>query len=70
MSEPIPAVTYHRASTNEQEQSIERQRAQVEAYAAAHGYRVVGAYEDETADTPTVVESPEHLRPRRDVDEE
>ena len=69
MSEPIPAVTYHRASTNEQEQSIERQRAQVEAYAAARGYRVVGAYEDANADAPTVVESPEHFAPR-DVDEE
>ena len=64
MSEPIPAVTYHRASTAEAEASIDRQRAQVEQHAVARGYRVVGAYEDENADAPTVVESPEHFAPR------
>jgi DNA invertase Pin-like site-specific DNA recombinase len=43
----IPAVAYYRKSTDEQAQSIDRQRAQVEHYAAARGYRLVHEYKDE-----------------------
>src|SRR5262249_29674321 len=39
--------TYLRKSTDEQEQSIGRQRSQVAAYAAARRYRVVAEYVDE-----------------------
>jgi DNA invertase Pin-like site-specific DNA recombinase len=41
------AGTYLRKSTDEQEQSIGRQRSQVATYAAARGYRVVQEYVDE-----------------------
>lgn len=41
------AATYFRKSTDEQEQSIDRQRGQVATYAAARGYRVVQEYVDE-----------------------
>src|SRR5262249_18855397 len=40
-------VAYYRKSTDEQEQSIDRQRAQVERYAAARGYRLLREYTDE-----------------------
>jgi DNA invertase Pin-like site-specific DNA recombinase len=47
MSEVIAAVTYSRPSITDQEQSIDRQREQVERYAAARAYRVAGEYMDE-----------------------
>jgi DNA invertase Pin-like site-specific DNA recombinase len=47
MSKPIPAVAYYRMSTDKQEDSIDRQKAEVEAYAARKGYQVVRTYLDE-----------------------
>jgi DNA invertase Pin-like site-specific DNA recombinase len=41
------AVAYYRMSTDRQEDSIDRQRAQVEAYAARQGYVIVRDYIDE-----------------------
>ena len=41
------AATYLRKSTDEQEQSIGRQRGQVAVYAAGRGYRIVQEYVDE-----------------------
>src|SRR5262245_26313645 len=46
-AEMVSAVAYYRMSTDKQEDSIERQRSQVEPYAARHGYRVVREYIDE-----------------------
>jgi hypothetical protein len=40
----IPAAVYYRISDDRQEDSIERQRSQVELYAQAHGYQIVVAY--------------------------
>jgi site-specific DNA recombinase len=47
MSAPVRAVAYYRMSDDRQENSIERQRSQVEPYAARHGYAVVRDYTDE-----------------------
>jgi site-specific DNA recombinase len=47
MPAPIPAVAYYRMSTDRQEDSIDRQRCQVEPYAARHGYAIVRDYLDE-----------------------
>jgi site-specific DNA recombinase len=46
-SKPIRAVPYYRMSTDRQEDSIERQRSQVEPYAARQGYVIVKEYLDE-----------------------
>src|SRR5262245_4906533 len=43
---PEKAVCYYRMSDDRQENSIERQRSQVEPYAAVSGYRVVSTYTD------------------------
>ncbi len=43
---PVRAAAYYRMSDNRQEHSIERQRAQVEPYAAKQGYQLVKSYED------------------------
>ena len=43
----IPAVGYLRRSTAKQEMSLKDQRAQIEAYAAKHGYRIVKWYVDD-----------------------
>jgi site-specific DNA recombinase len=40
----IPAAVYYRMSDDRQEDSIDRQRSQVEPYAAKHGYRIVAEY--------------------------
>lgn len=40
------AAVYYRMSTDKQEDSVGRQKSQVEPYALRHGYRVVAAYED------------------------
>src|SRR5579871_5867157 len=47
MSEPIRAVAYYRMSTDKQEDSIDRQRSQVEPYAPKHGYTILRDYMDE-----------------------
>jgi DNA invertase Pin-like site-specific DNA recombinase len=44
---PVPAAAYYRCSDPRQEDSPERQRSQVEPYAARHGYRIVREYLDE-----------------------
>jgi DNA protecting protein DprA len=41
------AVAYLRMSSDKQERSVEGQRAEVEKYAARHGYRIVREYVDE-----------------------
>jgi DNA invertase Pin-like site-specific DNA recombinase len=43
----ISAVAYYRMSTDKQEDSIDRQRSQVEPYAARRGYTIVRDYLDE-----------------------
>ena len=43
----IPAVAYYRMSSDKQEASIPEQREAVQAYAKAHGYRIVREYLDE-----------------------
>lgn len=43
----IPAVAYYRMSSDRQETSIDDQRAAVEQYAAANGYRLLREYADE-----------------------
>jgi site-specific DNA recombinase len=43
----IPAVAYVRRSTNRQEKSLDDQRREIEAYAAAHGFRIVRWFEDD-----------------------
>jgi DNA invertase Pin-like site-specific DNA recombinase len=43
----IPAAAYYRRSTRKQEDSIARQRSQVQPYAAAHGYAIVDEYLDD-----------------------
>jgi DNA invertase Pin-like site-specific DNA recombinase len=47
MSKAIPAAVYYRKSTDKQEDSIDRQRSQVEPYALQQAYRLVGEYLDE-----------------------
>jgi site-specific DNA recombinase len=42
-----PVGAYYRMSDDKQDNSIERQRSQVEPYAARHGYRIVREYLDE-----------------------
>jgi DNA invertase Pin-like site-specific DNA recombinase len=42
----LQAATYYRMSTDRQEDSIERQRSQVEPHAQKCGYRIVGEYAD------------------------
>jgi hypothetical protein len=44
---PEPIVAYYRMSDDKQENSIERQRSQVEPYATRHGYVIVRKYVDE-----------------------
>jgi DNA invertase Pin-like site-specific DNA recombinase len=46
-SSPVHAVAYYRMSTDRQEDSIERQKSQVEAYAARQGYQIIREYTDE-----------------------
>jgi site-specific DNA recombinase len=43
----IPAVVYYRMSTERQEDSIERQRSQVEPFATRQGYKILREYKDE-----------------------
>jgi DNA invertase Pin-like site-specific DNA recombinase len=43
----LRACAYYRKSTDEQEQSIDRQRDQVTRYAAGRGYRIVADFTDE-----------------------
>src|SRR5262245_9189368 len=43
----VPAAAYYRMSDDKQENSIERQRSQVEPYARRKGYHVVAEYTDE-----------------------
>ena len=43
---PKRAAQYLRVSTDQQRYSLERQSAQLAAYAAAHGYEIVRSYED------------------------
>jgi site-specific DNA recombinase len=45
--QPVRAVAYYRMSTDKQEDSIDRQRSQVEPHAARHGYVIVRDYVDE-----------------------
>ena len=40
----VPAVAYYRMSSDKQEASIPEQREAVQAYAKAHGYRIVREY--------------------------
>src|SRR6516162_3904125 len=47
MNDTSRAVAYYRMSTDRQEDSIERQRSQVELYAARHGYAITREYIDE-----------------------
>jgi site-specific DNA recombinase len=44
---PEPVAAYYRMSDDKQENSIERQRSQVEPYAARNGYVIVREYVDE-----------------------
>lgn len=46
-SDPLQVAQYLRMSTEQQKYSIEHQRAQLEAYAAANGYEVVASFIDE-----------------------
>jgi DNA invertase Pin-like site-specific DNA recombinase len=43
----LRACAYYRKSTDEQEQSIDRQRDQVTRYATGRGYRIVAEFKDE-----------------------
>src|SRR5947199_56221 len=43
----ISAVAYYRMSTDKQEDSIDRQRSQVELYAERRGYKIIREYRDE-----------------------
>jgi site-specific DNA recombinase len=43
----VDAAAYYRYSDDRQEDSIERQRSQVEPYALKHGYKIVKEYTDE-----------------------
>ena len=43
----IPAAGYLRRSTSKQEKSLDDQRAEIERYAAAHGYRIVAWFIDD-----------------------
>lgn len=45
--QPFHAAVYLRMSTDEQENSIERQRSQVLPYCQRRGYEIVGEYKDE-----------------------
>jgi DNA invertase Pin-like site-specific DNA recombinase len=45
--EPVPAVTYYRCSSSQQDLSVGEQRSVVESYAAAKGYRIIREYVDE-----------------------
>jgi DNA invertase Pin-like site-specific DNA recombinase len=47
MAKLIDVAAYYRMSDDKQENSIERQRSQVEPYAARSGYRIVAEYIDE-----------------------
>jgi DNA invertase Pin-like site-specific DNA recombinase len=47
MPTPVRAVAYYRMSTLRQEDSIERQRSQVEPFAAHNGYTIIAEYKDE-----------------------
>jgi DNA invertase Pin-like site-specific DNA recombinase len=46
MARLITAVGYLRMSTDKQETSPEQQRAEIEKYAAQHGYQVMRWYAD------------------------
>jgi DNA invertase Pin-like site-specific DNA recombinase len=46
MVETSRAVAYYRMSTDRQEDSIGRQRSQVEAYAVRHVYRIIRDFSD------------------------
>ncbi len=46
-NEQMRAAAYYRMSTDEQTESIERQRSQVEPYAKQRGYKIVATYADE-----------------------
>jgi len=43
----VPAAGYLRRSTSKQEKSLEEQRAEIEQYAAEHGYQIVSWYIDD-----------------------
>jgi DNA invertase Pin-like site-specific DNA recombinase len=47
MTSPARAAAYYRFSDDRQENSIARQRSQVEPYAAKNGYQIVKEYSDE-----------------------
>jgi DNA invertase Pin-like site-specific DNA recombinase len=47
MADTIRAVAYYRMSDERQENSIDRQRSQVQPYAERHGYQIIREYVDE-----------------------
>jgi DNA invertase Pin-like site-specific DNA recombinase len=63
----IPAVAYYRMSLDRQEDSIERQRSQVVAYAAKHGFQIVREYIDEGIAGDVIFRRSEFQRMLRDA---
>jgi DNA invertase Pin-like site-specific DNA recombinase len=67
MPTPIPAAAYYRFSDDRQENSIARQRSQVEPYAAKHGYQIVREYTDEGISGDVITKRREFQRMLRDA---
>jgi DNA invertase Pin-like site-specific DNA recombinase len=65
--ELIPVAAYYRMSDDRQENSIERQRFQVEAYARMHGFRIVREYIDLGISGDEITKRKEFQRMLRDA---
>jgi DNA invertase Pin-like site-specific DNA recombinase len=64
---PIPAYSYYRMSSREQDQSIDRQRDEVERYAQDHGYRILREYKDEAISGADTLKRKAFLRMHHDL---
>jgi hypothetical protein len=64
---PVPAVAYYPMSDGKQENSIERQRSQVEAHAARQGYVILREYVDEGLAGDEEEKRKGFMRPIRDA---
>src|SRR6476660_1606391 len=67
LSQLAAAVLYLRMSSGKQEQSIPAQRAELIAYAAKHGYKIVGEYLDEAISGDHTERRAGFLRMREDA---
>ena len=67
MIDPNAVAVYYRMSTNQQEDSIERQRSQVEPYCQAHGYTIVREYKDEGIAGDEILRRPAFQRMLKDA---